>query len=79
MQTFSTTDHLFALLFSLLENKKQPMHIAGLCLFELPAGADDDFIPTLIKKLTQQKKAIFPFNQKPHRHFFFGKQINGST
>lgn len=67
MKTLSVLDYLF--LF--LENKKQPMHIAGLCLFELPIGASDDFIPKLIKTLTKHQQADFPFNHKPHRWFFW--------
>lgn len=67
MKVLSVLDYLF--LF--LENKKQPMHIAGLCLFEIPMGANDDFIPTLIQKLTAHQKATFPFGYKPYRHLFW--------
>lgn len=51
------------LLFLLLESKKQPMHVAGLCLFELPSS-DDNFVRNLVEKIkSEQAKPNFPFNQ----------------
>lgn len=51
------------LLFLLLESKKQPMHVAGLCLFELPSS-DDNFVRNLVAKIkSEQAKPNFPFNQ----------------
>ncbi|MDO4441641.1 MAG: wax ester/triacylglycerol synthase family O-acyltransferase [Moraxella sp.] len=52
------------LLFLLLESKKQPMHVAGLCLFELPKSDDGNFIRKLITQIKSGKSApSFPFNQ----------------
>lgn len=60
MRALTAVDHLFLL----LETRKQPMHVAGLCIFELPPSADDDFIPQLIEQLKSDKAApSFPFNQ----------------
>ncbi|UNU72893.1 wax ester/triacylglycerol synthase family O-acyltransferase [Moraxella nasovis] len=51
-------------LFLLLESRKQPMHVAGLCIFELPANAGDDFISTLIDHIRSSNgQPKFPFNQ----------------
>lgn len=60
MQALSVTDHLFLL----LESDKQPMNVAGLCLFELPSTANDDFIQNLVKQLTHDTTPPTPpFNQ----------------
>lgn len=60
MQALSITDHLFFL----LESDKQPMHVTGLCLFELPDDAKDDFVKTLVRQITTSEiKATPPFNQ----------------
>ncbi|MDO4897551.1 MAG: wax ester/triacylglycerol synthase family O-acyltransferase [Moraxella sp.] len=67
MKALSVIDYLF--LF--LENHKQPMHIAGLCLFEVPSHADDGFIPKLIDDFKKHQKATFPFNHKLHKRFFW--------
>lgn len=72
MTILSPTDYLFLW----LENKKQPMHIAGLCLFEMPKQADDDFIMTLMGQLLAHQKATFPFGYKRHREFFWQMDEN---
>lgn len=56
-------------LFLLLENQKQPMHIAGLCLFELPDSAGADFVANLAQAFRSHRQAIFPFNHKLSRYF----------
>lgn len=73
MKTLSLIDNLF--LF--LENHKQPMHVAGLCLFELPDGAPDDFVHDIYLKLSAQSpqtcnlRPRFPFNQRLVGRFFW--------
>lgn len=51
-------------LFLLLENQKQPMHIAGLCLFELPDDADTNFVANLAQEFRSHRQVNFPFNHK---------------
>lgn len=54
-------------LFLLLESRKQPMHVGGLFLFELPEnqqGADSEFVYDLVKQMqTATVLPSFPFNQ----------------
>ncbi len=51
-------------LFLLLESRKQPMHVGGLFLFELPEGADSDFVYQLVKQMQNSDvPPSFPFNQ----------------
>lgn len=65
---------LIDLLFILLENKRQPMHIAGLCLFELPKGIPNHtFFATLFDDLTRKIAPTFPFDSKIYRHLFWQK------
>ncbi|MFB6348907.1 wax ester/triacylglycerol synthase family O-acyltransferase [Moraxella sp. ZJ142] len=58
---------LVDLLFLLLENAKQPMHVAGICVFELPDNHDDNFINELISQIDTDALPNFPFNQVLHR------------
>lgn len=59
-------------LFLFLENRKQPMHVAGLCVFEFPDDADDDFLPSLIHHIrTKNFKPTSPFGQVLYQHFFW--------
>lgn len=67
MRALSVIDHVFLL----LESKKQPMNVAGVSLFELPAHADDDFAETLISSLQQHSTPEFPFNQVLHKGLFW--------
>lgn len=68
MRRLSVVDYLF--LF--LETQKQPMHVAGLCVFEVPNNAGEDFIDNLICQIKNSGvKPTFPFNQKLHKHFFW--------
>ena len=51
-------------LFLLLESRKQPMHVGGLFLFELPEGVDKDFVYQLVQQMQSSTVApTFPFNQ----------------
>lgn len=59
MRALSLVDYLFLL----LENYKQPMHVAGLCIFELPENCDDHFVNKLISSIDGQIPPNFPFNQ----------------
>lgn len=60
MRTLTAVDFLFLL----LETRKQPMHVAGLCMFELPPSADDDFVTQLVDQIKSGKTTpSFPFNQ----------------
>ena len=64
-------------LFLLLESRKQPMHVGGLFLFELPEeeqGIDSDFVYQLVRQM--QKSEVppsFPFNQVLE-HLLFWKE-----
>lgn len=64
-------------LFLLLESRKQPMHVGGLFLFELPVdaqGTDDDFVYQLVQQMQTSKiPPSFPFNQVLE-HLLFWKQ-----
>ena len=51
-------------LFLILENRKQPMHVGGLFLFEIPQHADDDFVQDLVHQMQSSTvPPTFPFNQ----------------
>lgn len=54
-------------LFLLLENAKQPMHVAGICVFELPDDHDESFFNELISQIDTEALPNFPFNQVLHR------------
>lgn len=64
-------------LFLLLESRKQPMHVGGLFLFELPEdaqGADSDFVYQLVQQMQNSDvPPTFPFNQVLE-HLLFWKQ-----
>lgn len=51
-------------LFLLIENQKQPMHVGGLFLFDIPASAEPDFVTNLVRQMRQgDVPPTFPFNQ----------------
>lgn len=55
------------LLFLLIEKRKQPMHVGGLFLFELPTDASEDFVLELVQQMqTSNIPPTFPFNQVLH-------------
>ena len=59
-------------LFLMLENRKQPMHVGGLFLFELPIGADKDFVYQLVRQMqTSTVAPTFPFNQVLDKMMFW--------
>ena len=64
-------------LFLLLESRKQPMHVGGLFLFELPElaqTADCNFVYQLVQQMqTSTVPPSFPFNQVLE-HLLFWKQ-----
>lgn len=64
-------------LFLLLESRKQPMHVGGLFLFELPEdeqGIDSDFVCQLVRQMqTSTVSPSFPFNQVLE-HLLFWKE-----
>lgn len=58
---------LVDLLFLVLEKRKQPMHVGGLFLFELPEDASEDFVLTLVQQMQSSTvPPTFPFNQVLH-------------
>lgn len=63
MRLMSAVDQLFLL----LESRKQPMHVGGLFLFELPEserGEGSDFVYKLVQQMQNSKAPpSFPFNQ----------------
>lgn len=68
-------------LFLLLESRKQPMHVGGLFLFELPADASrvdnnqpSDFVCQLVQQMQRSEvPPSFPFNQVLERLLFWKK------
>lgn len=54
-------------LFLFLENAKQPMHVAGVCVFELPDDHDEHYFNELISQIDTDALPNFPFNQVLHR------------
>ena len=61
-------------LFLLLESRKQPMHVGGLFLFELPENADGSFVCQLVKQMQHSEvPPTFPFNQVLEHLIFWKK------
>lgn len=62
-------------LFLLLESRKQPMHVGGLFLFELPQdgqNANGDFVYKLVQQMQNATvPPSFPFNQVLERLLFW--------
>ncbi len=67
-------------LFLLLESRKQPMHVGGLFLFDLPSdaqGKDNDFVYKLAQKLQNSEvPPSFPFNQVLENLLFWKQDEN---
>ncbi|MGO3803443.1 WS/DGAT/MGAT family O-acyltransferase [Psychrobacter sp.] len=64
-------------LFLLLESRKQPMHVGGLFLFELPENAESDFVYQLVKQMQDSDvPPSFPFNQVLENLVFWKKDKN---
>lgn len=65
---------LLDFMFLLVEKRKQPMHVGGLFLFEVPADADEDFVLTLVQQMQSSKTPpTFPFNQVLHNLTYWAK------
>ena len=60
MKPLSPSDQLFLY----LEKRQQPMHVAGLQLFEFPEEAGDDYVSELAESLRQSNIVVPPFNQR---------------
>lgn len=73
MRLLTIVDHLFLL----YETRKQPLHVGGVFLFEMPENADDNFVSNLLKEmLANETPPSFPFNQVLHRGFFWKTDAN---
>jgi diacylglycerol O-acyltransferase len=64
-------------LFLLIESRKQPMHVGGLFIFELPEeeqSADSDFVYQLVQQMQDSEvPPSFPFNQVLENLLFWKK------
>jgi diacylglycerol O-acyltransferase / wax synthase len=52
-------------MFLLGENRRQPMHVAGLQLYSLPKDAPPDFVGGMVDHMRQFPEALSPYNQRP--------------
>lgn len=52
-------------LFLLLEQRRQPMHVAGLQLFTPPEGAGPDFVSQLVEQMRAHQQPERPYNLRP--------------
>ncbi|MEX2288920.1 MAG: wax ester/triacylglycerol synthase family O-acyltransferase [Mycobacteriales bacterium] len=53
--------------FLLPESREQPMHVGGLQLFDLPAGAGKDYLGELYRDCIQVQDVAPLFTRRPHR------------
>ena len=53
--------------FLLAERREQPMHVGGLQLFELPPGADQEWVQTLYGKVLADSEVSPMFRRRPYR------------
>lgn len=68
MRALNAIDHVFLM----LETRKEPMHVSGLCIFEVPDGAGDDFLTKLVSDIeVTRTKPSFPFNQVLSKGLFW--------
>lgn len=59
-------------LFFLIEKQKQPMHVGGLFLFDIPASATSDFVANLVRQMRKSDTLpTYPFNQVLHNLTFW--------
>lgn len=57
--------HPIDLIFLTLEKRRQPMHVGGLLMFELPKNAPDTFIQDLVQKIrSSTQPPVSPFNDR---------------
>jgi hypothetical protein len=54
--------------FISFESEESPMHVAGLLIFELPAGSKSNFCRNLYNRMRKYTEAAYPFNQKVALH-----------
>ena len=54
-------------IFLLAERREQPMHVGGLQLFELPPGADQQWIRALYEEVLSTRDVSLMFRRRPHR------------
>ena len=52
-------------LFLLIEQRKQPMHVAALHIYTPPAGAGEDYVQRLYQSWRKHRTAQAPFNLRP--------------
>ena len=60
MERISLLDDLFLW----LERRSQPLHVAGLLIFEKPKGAPANFISDMAEFIRQYDQPLAPFNQR---------------
>lgn len=73
MRALTAVDHLFLI----LESKKQPMHVAGLCIFEMPLGVDGNHVSEFIQQIKANNATpSFPFDQVLVKFGFWDSQKN---
>lgn len=73
VRALNAIDHIFLM----LETRKEPMHVSGLCIFELPDGAGDDFLANLVSDIeVTRTKPSFPFNQVLNKGLFWERDGN---
>lgn len=59
-------------LFFLLEKHKQPMHVGGLFLFDIPDNSDNHFVADLVRQMrSSTTPPTFPFDQVVHNQTFW--------
>ncbi|WP_296403561.1 wax ester/triacylglycerol synthase family O-acyltransferase [Psychrobacter sp.] len=64
-------------LFFLIERHKQPMHVGGLFLFDIPKHAEPDFVSNLVRQMRKTDiPPTFPFNQVLHNLTFWKTSNN---
>ena len=51
--------------FFLIEQRRQPMHVAALQIFRPPAGAGEDFVQRLYQSWRKHPQAQRPLNLRP--------------
>lgn len=61
MKTMNPLDAVYFV----IEQREQPMHVAGLQIFKPPTDAEPDFVQKLYQSWRKQTTALAPFNQRP--------------
>lgn len=71
MRALSIVDHVFLLL-----DAKQPMNVAGISVFEVPADDDGTFVNIIHQTMLEHRTPEFPFNQALYRGVFWQADPN---